>query len=241
VISLTAYSFYHYTHSRKKCQIDFAIYHYFVEIIHSFILHIGILYTKGVVKMVMSWVWTFFMLLSVLCAAAGGRGAALSKAIPEGAQAGITLGISLAGSLCLWSGVGKLMESAGITAILSKLLRPLLKHLFPSSLHDQKLENALSANICANILGLGNAATPQGIEAAKRLRRSDIATDEQCRLVVLNTASIQLIPANVAALRSALGAKEPFSILCAVWLSSICSAGLGLTIAWLMGRMTKHV
>ena len=133
------------------------------------------------------------------------------------------------------------MESAGITAILSKLLRPLLKHLFPSSRHDQKLENALSANICANILGLGNAATPQGIEAAKRLRRSDIATDELCRLVVLNTASIQLIPANVAALRSALGAKEPFFILCAVWLSSICSAGLGLTIAWLMGRMAKHV
>lgn len=222
------------------CQIDFVFYCYFVENIHSFIRFIGILYTKGVVKMVMSWVWTFFVLLSVLCAWLNGSGAALSKAIPEGAQAGITLAISLAGSLCLWTGVGALLEKAGITAMLSKLLRPVLNRLFPSSKQNTSLENALSANICANILGLGNAATPQGIAAAKLLRKDDTATDELCRLVVLNTASIQLIPTNVAAVRSALGAKEPFSILGAVWVSSICSAGLGLILAWFLAKMVRR-
>lgn len=190
--------------------------------------------------MVMSWVWMLFLLLSILCAAINGNGAALSKAIPEGAQAGITLAVSMAGSLCLWTGVGALMERAGLTAIVSRLLRPVLGKLFPSSRRDPQLEDALSANICANLFGLGNAATPMGIAAAKRLRRDHIATDELCRLVVLNTASIQLIPTNVAAVRSALGADAPFSILGAVWISSICSAGLGVALAAVLGRITKR-
>ena len=186
--------------------------------------------------MVMSIVWTSFLLLSVLCAALTGNGAALSNAIPQGARAGTDLGISLAGSLCLWTGAGALMERAGITGMLSKLLRPVLRRLFPSTRDDSQLEDALSGNICANLLGLGNAATPMGIAAAKRLRRGDAATDELCRLVVLNTASIQLIPTNVAAIRSTLGAEEPFSILPAIWISSICSAGLGIVLAWCAGK-----
>ena len=187
--------------------------------------------------MVMSMIWTLFLLVSVLCAAQNGTVSQLSAAIPEGAQAGITLAISIAGSLCLWTGVGRLMERAGITGALSRLLRPLLCRLFPSSAKDPELENALSANICSNLLGLGNAATPMGIAAAKRLRRDDTATDELCRLVVLNTASIQLIPTSVAAVRSALGAQSPFSILTAVWLTSLCSAGLGVAAACIFGRL----
>lgn len=187
--------------------------------------------------MVMSWIWTGFLALSILCAALGGEGSALAKAVPEGAQAGVSLAISIAGSLCLWTGVGALMTKAGITGAISRILRPVLRLLFPSSRKDKLLEDALSANICANILGLGNAATPMGIAAAKRLRRGDVATDELCRLVVLNTASIQLIPTNVAAVRSALGAEEPFAILGAVWISSICSAGLGLLLAKLLEQV----
>ena len=166
--------------------------------------------------------------------------ARLSAAVPEGARAGITLAVSIAGPLCLWTGVGRLMERAGITGILSRILRPLLIRLFPSSRRDPQLEDALSANICANLLGLGNAATPMGIAAAKRLRVNDTATDELCRLVVLNTASIQLIPTSVAAVRSALGAREPFAILTAVWLTSLCSAGAGLTAAWIFSRMRRR-
>lgn len=187
--------------------------------------------------MVMSIIWTLFILVSFLFAAWNGNMSQLSASVSEGAQAGISLAISIAGSLCLWTGVGRLMEHAGLTGMLSKLMRPLLRRLFPSSQNDQELADALSANICSNMLGLGNAATPMGICAAKRLRRDDIATDELCKLVVLNTASIQLIPTSIAAVRSALGASEPFSIIPAVWITSLCSASSGLISAWIFSRM----
>jgi spore maturation protein A len=193
--------------------------------------------------MVMSWVWTSILAISVTCAIILGRGAQLGAAVLSGAQSGITLAISIAGSICLWTGVGKLMEQARITQLLSNLMRPLLGRLFPSSKKDALLSQKLSANISANILGLGNAATPMGIQAAKRLadpHRPGLATDELCRLIVLNTASIQLIPGNVAAIRASLGAGAPFDILPAVWVTSICSASLGLTAAWLMGKVWRN-
>ena len=101
------------------------------------------------------------------------------------------------------------------------------------------LAGALSGNFCANFLGLGNAATPLGIQAAKRLKRGQEATDELCRLIVLNTASIQLLPTSVAAVRSALGCRTPFDILPAVWVTSLLSAGMGLAAAWLFGRIFR--
>lgn len=187
----------------------------------------------------MSWVWTGLVGVSLFCAVLTGRGAELSAAVMQGAQSGITLAISIGGSLCLWSGIGRLMEKAGITGMLSALLRPLLHLVFPSTKQDAQLAGALCTNVCANFLGLGNAATPPGIAAAKRLsaRSSGTATDELCRLIVLNTASIQLIPANVAAVRAGLGCSTPFDILPAVWFTSLLSAGLGLTAAFLLGRL----
>lgn len=193
--------------------------------------------------MVMSWIFTGIILISVICAALGNNGSALAAAIPQGAQAGITLAISLAGSICLWSGVGKLMEHGGITARLAQLMRPLLHRIFPRTKEDQTLAGALSGNICANILGLGNAATPMGIQAVKRLTdpaRPHLATDQMCRLIVLNTASIQLIPANVAAVRVSFGCSTPFDILPAVWITSLCSASAGLLAAYGLGKMWRH-
>ena len=191
--------------------------------------------------MVMSWVWTGMVALSIVTAALSGNMSALSAAVPKGAQAGVTLAISMAGSICLWTGVGKLMEAAGMTGKLSRLLRPLLGRIFPSIKQDSVLENHLSANVCANFLGLGNAATPMGIQAAQRMARGQggVASDELCRLIVLNTASIQLIPANVAAVRSGLGCSAPFDILPAVWVTSLCSAGLGMAMAWTLGKLWK--
>lgn len=187
--------------------------------------------------MVMSWIWCGLILLSCCCASLTGTLDSLAAAIPQGAQAGITLGISIAGSLCLWSGLGRVMEKAGVTAFLSRLIAPLLHRVFPSSRQDPNLAGTLSGNICANFLGLGNAATPMGIRAAQRLAQGQtIATDEMCRLVVLNTASIQLIPANVAAVRSSLGCVTPFDILPAVWITSLCSAGLGVLAAVVLGK-----
>ena len=122
--------------------------------------------------MIMGWIFMLFLGISLLCAVLTGNAAALSAAIPEGAQAGITLAISIAGSVCLWTGIGNLMKAAGLTDKLAKLLSPLLRRLFPQSQTDSVLGGYLSANICANILGLGNAATPMGIMAAKRLAQN---------------------------------------------------------------------
>ena len=127
-----------------------------------------------------------------------------------------------------------------MTAGLSRLLRPGLRRLFPGSEADPELGAAICGNICANFLGLGNAATPMGIRAVQRMvHRPGTATDEMCRLIVLNTASIQLIPATVAAVRGSLGAARPFDILPAVWITSLCSAGLGLAAACLFGKVWK--
>lgn len=193
--------------------------------------------------MVLSWIFCGIVSISTFCALLLGRGSELSSSIPAGAQAGTTLAISMAGSICLWTGIGKLMQHAGLTAALSRILRPLLCRLFPGTKTDPVLAEELSGNICANFLGLGNAATPMGVRAAKRMAKhgeKSIATDEMCRLVVLNTASIQLIPANVAAVRASLGSAAPFDILPAVWISSLCSAGLGVAAAFLLGKVWRH-
>ena len=193
--------------------------------------------------MVMSWIWTGILAVSLFIALVEGRGSELSAAVAQGAQSGFSLAISMAGAICLWSGVGKLMDHAGMTQRLSDLLRPVLKRIFPSTQHNESLSKSLSANICANFLGLGNAATPMGIQAVKQMtdpHSPGLATDEMCRLIVLNTASIQLIPANVAAVRASLGCPAPFDILPAVWLTSACSASLGLLSAWALGKLWKH-
>ena len=192
--------------------------------------------------MILSWIWTGLIGISILFSLLLGRGSALSAAVLAGAQSGVTLAISLAGSLCLWSGAGKLMTRLGLTESLSRLLRPALIRIFPETRTDSETAGFLSANICANLLGLGNAATPMGMAAAKGLRNPrspDCATDSLCRLVVLNTASIQLIPSSVAAVRLGLGCAAPFDILPAVWITSFCSAGLGLLAAVILGRVWK--
>ena len=198
--------------------------------------------SPGGMTVVMSWIFAGMIGVSLVCAAVTGNGSALAGSVAQGAQKGMEVSLSIAGALCLWSGVGKLMEHAGMTDALSRLLRPFLGRLFPSAKRDPILSGALSANICANILGLGNAATPMGIRAAQRLAASSpgVAGDELCRLIVLNTASIQLIPATVAALRSAAGCVTPFDVLPAVWVTSICSAGAGLISAWFLGRLWKR-
>ena len=193
--------------------------------------------------MVMSYIFTGILLVSILFSAITGRGSQLAASVPAGADAGIKLAISMAGSICLWSGVGKLMERIGLTQVLSRLLHPLLIRLFPGTKTDPLLAGDLSANICANILGMGNAATPMGIRAVRRMvdpQRPRVATDQMCRLIVLNTASIQLIPVSVAAIRSGLGCATPFDILPAVWVTSLCSAALGLLAAIVFGKVCHY-
>lgn len=192
--------------------------------------------------MILSYLWTGMVGTALFCAMLTGNVSSLTGAAMEGAQSAVTLTLAMGGSICLWTGVGKLMEKAGFTPALSHLLCPVLHRLFPSTRTDARLSADLSANICANLLGLGNAATPMGIRAAQRMaaqKKDGIATNELCRLVVLNTASIQLLPTTVAALRAAYSCTTPFDILPAVWFTSLLSAGSGLAAAFLMGRAAQ--
>ena len=149
----------------------------------------------------MAIVWGVMVMASVVCAVAGGRMAQVSSAALEGARAAVELCISLAGVLCLWSGFMELLKQCGLERKLAALFRPLMRRLLPQASRDAETMAAVSGNLSANLLGLGNAATPLGIRAARRmaLGAEGRATDELCRLVVLNTASVQLLPTTVAA------------------------------------------
>ena len=191
--------------------------------------------------MAMTAIWTGMVVLSFLCGLATGRGGAVAAAAMDGAAAGVELCLAMAGPLCLWMGVMEIMRRSGLSEKLSRLLHPLLRRLYPDFAGNRKVMDAISANVSANLLGLGNAATPLGLEAARRMSRRSpgVASDALCMLVVCNTASIQLIPTTVAAVRSAAGAEQPFDILAAVWLSSTLSVAVGIAAAKLCARLWR--
>jgi spore maturation protein A len=193
--------------------------------------------------MLLCWIWTCLVLISIVFGFMGGRIGEVSAAALEGANASLELCIGICGAVCLWSGIMEVMKRSGMALMLSKALRPVLVLLFPTAGRDVEALDALSQNVSANLLGLGNAATPAGIRAAMRLKlsggMSDIAGDELCRLVVLNSASIQLIPATICAVRASSGSAAPFDILPAVWLTSIISVAAGLTAAFVFSRFYK--
>lgn len=168
--------------------------------------------------------------LSVCFSVRTGRTAEVGAAAMAGAARAVELLLSLAGPLLLWSGLMGVLERSGAARALGRRLQPLLRVLFPSCREDEELSAALGGNLGANLLGLGNAATPAGVRAAIRLQDRGGSSRELCRLVVLNTASVQIIPATVGALRQALGAAAPFDILPAVWLTSILSVSAGLLV-----------
>lgn len=185
----------------------------------------------------LSWIWIAMVALAFGCGAVTGRLDAVGTAAIEGAQAAVELCLSIAGPICLWSGVMALLREGGLTARLSRLLRPLLCRLFPAVKGEPKTLETIGANLAANLLGLGNAATPLGMAAAASLgkRANGLATHELCTLVVLNTASLQLIPATIAAVRAGAGAAAPFDILPAVWIASAAALAAGLFVLRVTG------
>ena len=188
--------------------------------------------------MEVAWIWTGMVTLSLIFGLLAVNLDAVASAALDGARSAVELSLSMAGVLCLWSGVMEIMNACGLSAGLARLFRPILRRLLPNACRDEETLAAVSANVSANLLGLGNAATPLGIRAARRMARGcgGTASDELCRLVVLNTASIQLIPATIASVRSAAGCAAPFDILPAVWLASVLSVAAGLSAAWLLSR-----
>ena len=189
--------------------------------------------------MLMTYIWLGMAAAAVLWGAGSGTLEAVSAAVTGGAQSAVTLCVSIAGALMLWSALMELMRQSGLLAGLTKLLRPLLRRVYPHAFSDPDGGgDAIALNFTANLLGLGSAATPAGLRAAKAMARRSggAASDELCALVVMNTASVQLIPATVAAVRAGLGSAAPFDILPCVWFASVCSVCAGLGTAKLLGR-----
>ena len=186
--------------------------------------------------MAMTWIWTGMVVLSLVFGLFTGNLDAVADAAMDGAASAVELSVSMAGILCLWSGVMEIMNVCGLSAGLARAFRPILRRLMPQASRDEKTLAALSANVSANLLGLGNAATPLGIQAARRMARggSGTASDELCPMPYiheLNPAPIQLLPAPIASVRSASGAQSPFDILPAVWLASALSVVVGVLTA----------
>ena len=192
--------------------------------------------------MAMAWIWTGMVAAAVACGLLNGTIGAVGSAAMEGAAAAVELCLSMAGIMCLWNGVMAVMKASGMMDGLSRLFRPVLCRLLPRACRDPDTLAALSGNVSANLLGLGNAATPLGIQAARRMAAGcgGRASDELCTLVVLNTASIQLLPTTVAGVRAALGARSAFDILPAVWLASVLSVTAGLLAAKALGKIWRN-
>lgn len=189
--------------------------------------------------MAMTVFWIGMVAVSILCGAATGNLQGVSQAAAEGAQSAVTLCIGMAGMLCLWNGVLEVMRRSGLTEGLRRLLLPLLGRLYPDFRKNQEVMDAVSANVAANLLGLGNAATPFGIQAARGMAKKygGRAGDGLCLLIICNTASIQLLPTTVASIRAAAGCQTPFDILPAVWLASAAALCAGLLAAKLLRRV----
>ena len=182
-----------------------------------------------------NYVWAALIVLSVVYAVAGGNPSVLSESIFSGLEKSCELIITLTGIICFWSGIMKVAEKAKITDAISKILSPITKLLFPRLNKESAAMKAISMNITANMLGLGSAATPLGLKAMKELEYisplKGTASDEMITFVVINTASVQILPTTIAAMRMKYGAAQPFDILPAIWISSVISVLTGVIIA----------
>lgn len=187
----------------------------------------------------MNKIFTFMILCGALFSVFTGRVNEVSQAILNQGSEAVSLAISLMGSFCLWGGVMKVADCAGLTGKLAALFSPIFSLIFKGIDSRSEAMKSISTSAAANLLGLGNAATPLGIAAMKQLKKQercgDRASDNMIAFVVMNTASMQLIPTTTAALRASLGSGAPLDILPAVWIASSISLLVGLTAAKLGG------
>lgn len=188
-------------------------------------------------NILLNYIWAFLIFFSIICAAATGRMAELSSAVISGAGSAVTLIIGMTGMMCAWTGLMKIAEGGGVTAALANVLGPAIQRLFPTCKKGGSAIRAMCMNITANLLGLGNAATPLGLAAMKELKKqnpTDTADNNMAMFVVINASSIQLIPTFTATLRAQYGSATPFDILPAVWVTSICALAAGVAAAKLL-------
>lgn len=187
----------------------------------------------------MNYIWPGIMLTAILFAALNGRLGEVSAAFFSGGEEAVQLFLTLLGLIALWNGIMKIAQKSGVTKAISKAFSPALKYIFKED-PNSPASQAMSMNIAANILGLGNAALPMGLKAMEEMQKhnikKDTASNKMIMFVVLNTASVQLIPTTVAFIRARHGSKAPMEIIPAVWVTSVCALLVGLIMAYLLGR-----
>lgn len=182
----------------------------------------------------MNFIWSGIILLSIVYSFFSGGAAALTDSVMEGAKSALTLIAATAGMMCFWSGIMEIAQASGITAAIAKVFKPVFKLLMPDFAEDNEVCSAVSMNISANLLGLGNAATPLGLRAMSLMNdknASDIASNSMVMFVVLNTASLQLVPTTVAVLRAENGSSDPMGIITSVWICSAAALLVGICSA----------
>ena len=187
--------------------------------------------------------WTLLLVVSVVAAALTGRMADLTGAAADAAGKAVTVSLGLVGLLTLWLGLMRVAEEAGLVSLLARAVRPLLRRLFPEVPADHPAMGSMVMNIAANLLGLGNAATPFGVRAMQELEtlnpEQGTATDAQALFCAMNTASLQLVPASVIALRAGAGSRAPAEILGATLLASACGVVVAVTVSRLLARWSR--
>lgn len=169
------------------------------------------------------------LLIALAASVFTGRGEASGVALLEGVGRAVTLTLSLTGLTVFWSGMMAVLREAGVIRRLSRLLRPLLRLFFPDAYRTGMGAEEICANVAANLLGLGNAATPLGLAAMQKLS-SIGSTGDMITLAVMNTASFSLLPTTVIALRRQAGSPQPFRVLAAVWIVSALTSLFALTL-----------
>lgn len=178
------------------------------------------------------------IIISIICAVCTGKVNELSASILSGASDATDLVLSIMGTMCLFTGLLKIADSSGITNFISKLMSPIISKLFKDYKKDSAAFKAICMNITANLLGLGNAATPFGIKAMKEMQKDSKGkvNNSMIMFVVINTASLQIMPTMMSALRQKHGSVYPFDVLPAIWISSVFSLLVGITTAKILER-----
>lgn len=188
-------------------------------------------------------VWPIFIIISFVYAILSGNIEELNSSIFSSTSDAVNLCIQLLGTICLWNGIMQIASKTTIIEKLTKILKPLIKFLFPEIKSDSEVQSQISMNMIANILGLGNAATPLGLKAMKTMQKDnskkDTLTNSMAMFIVLNTASIQIIPTTVIAIRNSMGSENPTSIVFPVWIATICAAIAGVTATKIFIKSSK--
>ena len=173
-------------------------------------------------------IWPLFIIISFIYAIFTGKIADVSNGIFESAESAVSLTVTFFGTICLWNGIMQIAKKTSLMKKLTKLFSPLISFLFPELRKNSKAYEEISLNMVANLLGLGNASTPLGLKAMETLQKEndkkDTLSNSMAMFIVLNTASLQLIPTNVIAIRSSLGSTAPSSIIIPVWIATLVAA-----------------